>query len=99
MKEKQQDAMKELRKQIHEEKTIWKTTKQILKPNQILRPFNEIWSKEKDKQFRKFREKRKQKVKHLKKLHEEKNRKNTHFNATILSSRINIKQNQILNTS
>ena len=62
MKEKLGVIMKDLRKEIFEEKALWKNTKKDLGNKQLIDKYNIIWSEEKEKQFILYRRKRKMKV-------------------------------------
>ena len=66
MKGKLLDAIKDLRKEVHEEKNMWKEIRNILRSSHVLYGFNEVWENEKSFHFAQYRQKRKEKVSWLK---------------------------------
>ena len=62
MKDKISDAWNCIRKERHEEQEMWRELKQTLRQKNKVQAFNEIWAKEKDRHFKRLRDKRKKKV-------------------------------------
>ena len=63
MKEKLKDAWKRIRKEIYEEQQMWRQLKKTINNKDRIKDNNEVWYKEKTKNFEYLREKRRQRIK------------------------------------